>query len=73
MARARSFKEEFLAEYGPILNVLGKAIAEERLVSPWLVDRDVEEVYGALSATMKTLSSGIYYETLPEGPVRISL
>src|SRR4030095_7431602 len=26
-----------------------------------------------LSATMKTLSSGIYYETLPEGPVRISL
>jgi len=73
VARARSFREEFLAEYGPILNALGTAVAEERLVSPWLVDRDVEEVYGALSATMKTLSSGIYYESLPEGAVRISL
>ena len=37
----------------------------------WTVD--VEEVYRALSATMKTLSSGIYYESLPEGAVRISL
>jgi hypothetical protein len=37
------------------------------------VDRDVEDVYNALSATMKTLSSGIYYESLPEGPVRLSL
>ena len=46
---------------------LGRAVAEERLASPWLVDRDVEEVYRALSATMKTLSSGIYYESLPEG------
>ena len=37
----------------------------------WTVD--VEEVYRALTATMKTLSSGIYYESLPEGAVRISL
>jgi hypothetical protein len=73
VARARSFRENFLAEYGPILNVLGKTVAEERLTSPWLVDRDVEEVYKALAATMRTLSSGIYYETLPEGPIRTSL
>lgn len=71
--RARSFRHDFLKEYGPILNVLGKAVAEERLLAPWLVDRDVEDVYKALEATMRTLSSGIYYETLPEGAVRLSL
>jgi len=45
---------------------LTRSVAEERLDSPWLVDNDVIEVYKALSATMKTLSSGIYYESLPE-------
>jgi len=60
-------------KYGPVLQALGKAVAEERLRSPWLVDPDVAEVYKALAATLKTLSSGIYYESLPEGPVRLSL
>ena len=41
--------------------------------SPWLVDRDVIEVYKALATTMRTLSGGIYYESVPEGPVRLSL
>src|SRR5204862_4139140 len=33
----------------------------------------VIETYKALSATMNTLGSGIYYESLPDQPVRISL
>ena len=41
--------------------------------SKWLVDNDVIEVYKRLNMTMKTLSSGIYYESLPESPVRLSL
>jgi hypothetical protein len=73
VARARSFREDFIGAYGSILNELGKAVAEERLMSPWLVDLDVADVYRALTSTMKTLSSGIYYESVPEGPVRISL
>jgi hypothetical protein len=73
VARARSLRKDFLTEYGPILSALANAVAEERLTSPWLVDRDVEDVYKSLAATMKTLSSGIYYESLPEGPVRLSL
>jgi hypothetical protein len=73
MARARSFGEGFLEQYGPALEVMSRALAEERLQSPWLVDQDATEVYTALAATMKTLSSGIYYETLPEGPARLSL
>jgi hypothetical protein len=38
-----------------------------------LVDSDVIRVFDALKTTMKTLSSGIYYESLPEGLVRQSL
>lgn len=73
VARARAVRQNFLSEYAPILELLGRAIAEERHASPWLVDPDVAEVYRALSATMKTLSSGIYYETLPEGPPKLAL
>src|SRR5262245_32596773 len=73
VARARSFRPDFVSEYAPVLEILGRAVAEERLRSPWMVDQDVLEVYRALGATMRTLSSGIYYETLPEGPARIAI
>ena len=67
LARAKAFDQRFLNEYGHFLELLSRAVAEERPSSPWLVDADVMEVYRALHATMKTLSGGIYYETLPEG------
>ena len=73
VARARSFKPNFVSEYGPVLEILGRAVAEERQRSPWIVDLDIMEVYRALSTTMKTLSSGIHYETLPEGPARLAM
>jgi hypothetical protein len=73
VARARSYGETFLNQYGLALDALGAALAEERLASPWLVDQDVADVYTALLATIKTLSSGIYYETLPQGPARMPL
>jgi hypothetical protein len=72
-AKAKNFNEAFLEDYGPVLELLSRETAEERVSSPWLVDVDVIEVYKALHATMKTLSSGIYYETLPDGPARLSL
>ena len=52
---------------------MNASVVEERLASPWLVDQDAIEVYKALSATMRTLASGIYYESLPGGAVRLSL
>ena len=73
IARARAFNQSFLNEYGPFLELSSRVVAEERLSSPWLVDADVAEVYKALQATMKTLSSGIYYETMPEGNAGQSL
>ncbi len=49
------------------------AIVAERQGSAWLVDNDVIEVFKALTATMKTLASGIYYESEPDGSPRQSL
>ena len=62
-----------MQRYHHVLKAINKSIAQERPASPWLVDKDVIEVYKALAATMRTLSSGIYYESLPEGTVRLSL
>ena len=73
LVRVRSFPQSFLNEYGPFLEMISRLVAEERLTSPWLVDIDVMEVYKALTATMKTLSGGIYYETLPESSAQLSL
>jgi hypothetical protein len=71
--KVEKYSNDFVYRYAPTLDAISRSVVEERLQSPWLVDNDVSEVYKSLSATMKTLSSGIYYETLPEGPVRISL
>jgi hypothetical protein len=71
--KVEKYSNDFVYSYAPILDAISRCVVEERLRSPWLVDNDVVEVYKTLSATMRTLSSGIYYETLPDGPVRISL
>jgi hypothetical protein len=55
------------------LNAVFFAICEERTSVPWLLDTDVIEVFKDLAKTMKTLSSGIYYESLPESSVRVAL
>src|SRR5262245_37093363 len=73
IAKIRKYDNSFINRYHHVLDVINKTVVEERMSSPWLVDNDVVEVYKALAATMKTLSSGIYYESLPEGPVRLSL
>jgi len=73
IAKMQKYDNNFLTRYNHVLSAANAAVAEERMSSPWLVDRDVIEVYKALATTMKTLSSGIYYESVPEGPVRLSL
>jgi hypothetical protein len=73
MARIRRYDNEFLQRHHHVLEAINENIAQERAAAPWLVDNDVTEVYKALTATMRTLSSGIYYESLPEGPIRLSL
>src|SRR5262249_1830046 len=58
-ARARDFDDAWVYRFTPILDVLTKAVVAERLQSQWLVDNDVIDVFKALGATMRTLSSGI--------------
>jgi len=72
-AQALEYSQGFTSRYGAVIDALVDAVMNERAASPWMLDTDVLEVYKALSATMKTLSTGIYYETLPEGSVRLSL
>lgn len=72
-AKVQKYDNTFVYRFTPVLDATSRAVAEERLSSPWLVDNDVIEVYKALAATMKTLSSGIYYESLPGGPAQLSL
>jgi hypothetical protein len=72
-SKVQKYSNDFIYRFSPVLDAISRSVAEERLNSPWLVDNDVVEVYRALSSTMKTLASGIYYETLPEGPVRLAL
>jgi hypothetical protein len=72
-AKVQKYDQGFVDRYQPVLNAVSEGVVEERLASPWLVDLDVIEVYKALAATMRTLSSGIYYESLPESPLRLSL
>lgn len=73
IAKTRKYDNNFVERHNHVLAAINGTIAEERMSSPWLVDSDVTEVYKALSATMKTLSSGIYYESLPDGSARVSL
>jgi hypothetical protein len=72
-AKVRKYDERFFNQYQDLLNAANRAIAEERLDFPWLVDSDVVEALKALRTTMQTLSTGLYYESLPDSTVRVAL
>ena len=72
-SRVHNYDGRFMERYHPILDSVTRAVIEEHTASKELVDSDVIGAFNSLKATMKTLSSGIYYESLPEGAVRLSL
>lgn len=61
------FSPQFLERHGAVINSLAKVIVRERHKAPTLVDRDVNSVIEALATTLRTLESGLYYETRPAG------
>jgi hypothetical protein len=63
----------FIHRRSAILNAVCLEVMEERKFAPWLVDTDVIETLKSLAATMNTLESGIYYETVPESSIQASL
>jgi len=72
-AAVQALDQGFVYRRTPVLNAVCLAVIEERKSAPWLVDTDVIEAFKSLTATMKTLASGIYYETLPESSIQASL
>jgi len=72
-SKVHNYDERFVERFHQVLDGITYSVGEEHMNSKWLVDNDVIEVYKRLNMTMKTLSSGIYYESLPESPVRLSL
>src|SRR5262245_20255746 len=49
IANMRKYDNSFVGRHQHVLAALNGAVAEERLSSPWLVDKDVIEVYKALA------------------------
>jgi hypothetical protein len=72
-AKVHNYDGRFMEQYHPVLDSVTRAVIEEHMASKELVDSDVIGTLNCLKTTMKTLSSGIYYESLPEGHVRVSL
>ena len=61
------FDERFLYQHAQLIATVAESVLEERADSPSTVDLDAIEALAALVATFKTLSSGLYYETVPQG------
>jgi len=61
--------EKFLHDHQVLLAFLGQALARAALATPGAVDLDVRDALDALIRTYRTLESGVYYDTVPQGPV----
>ena len=58
--------DNFLAEFEPLIGRIGYEILHYCLDNPKTSDRDVQGALASMVKTYETLSSGIYYESLPE-------
>ena len=48
VAQLRKYDNSFIERHNHVLNAINAGIVEERMASPWLVDKDVIEVFKAL-------------------------
>lgn len=65
--------DAFVQEKEPFIGAMSVALLRTALESPGVVDADVRVALDALIRTYETLASGLFYETLPEGPWQVSL
>jgi hypothetical protein len=59
--------EKFLRENEHLLVFLGRTLVRASSAIPGTVDLDVREALDALIRTYRTLESGVYYDTIPQG------
>jgi hypothetical protein len=61
--------EEFVAEHEPLLSAVCRSLLSTALGIPGAVDSDVREAIAAMIRTQQTLSSGLYYQSVPENTI----
>src|SRR5260221_296543 len=59
--------EKFLRQNEELLAFLGQSVVGSALSTPGAADLDVREALEALIRTYRTLQSGVYYESVPQG------
>ncbi|HEY2018163.1 MAG TPA: hypothetical protein VGH38_31875, partial [Bryobacteraceae bacterium] len=59
--------EKFLRDHEELLAFLGQTLAGAAFDTPGAVDSDVRDALEALIRTYRTLESGVYYDTMPQG------
>jgi hypothetical protein len=57
--------EEFLEEHPELLAAAGRSVLDAALDIPGAADRDVRDALDSLIRTLRTLQSGVYYESRP--------
>jgi hypothetical protein len=65
--------EKFVTEHEPLLVYLGSALAKAAFETPGAVDFDVREALDSLIRTYRTLTSGVFYESLPPNPLAANI
>lgn len=70
---AHQIPDDFLQEKEPFIGGLAVTLLQSALDTQSMVDTDLRAALDALIRTCETLSSGLFYETLPEGPARVNL
>ncbi len=64
---------DFVHEKEPFIGGLSHSLLRYAMNNPGMVDADAQATLDALVRTYETLSSGLVYETLPEGSLRVNL
>jgi hypothetical protein len=59
--------EKFVKENEELLVFLGQSLVRAALATPGSADADVREALESLVRTYRTLESGVYYDTVPQG------
>ena len=65
--------DAFLAEHEQFIGIIGLQMLRYALANPKTTDNDLQAAIKQLVRTYETLSSGIYYESLPEEGAQIGL
>ncbi|MBI4877714.1 MAG: hypothetical protein HY822_24035 [Acidobacteria bacterium] len=65
--------EAFLHQNDPLISLSSRILLETAFAVPGAADRDVQEALESLVKTLRTLQSGLYYESRPNNPLAAAI